>query len=108
MPSLWKNIPHRNTWKLYQTDRSDKSRLEGDLRAAIGYGGMIHEFKNFVLRHDPIYMETIHKYIGSAEAILQQYSLLELTNAEITALNDIQRVITAYEKAHIKINQLLS
>jgi hypothetical protein len=33
---------------------------------------------------------------------------LELTNAEITALNDIQRVITAYEKAHIKINQLLS
>jgi diguanylate cyclase (GGDEF)-like protein/PAS domain S-box-containing protein len=97
-----------NTWKLYQTDRSDKSRLEGALRAAIGYGGMIHEFKNFVLRHDPIYMETIHKYIGSAEAILQQYSLLELTNAEITALDDIQRVITAYEKAHIKIDQLLS
>jgi diguanylate cyclase (GGDEF)-like protein/PAS domain S-box-containing protein len=93
-----------NTWQLYQTDRSDKSRLEGALRAAIGYGGMIHDFKNFVLRHDPMYMETIHKYIGSAEAIIQQYSLLDLTSAELTALDDIQRVITAYEKAHVQVD----
>ena len=95
-----------DTWKLYQTDRSEKSRLESALRSAIGYGGMIHEFKNFILRHDPIYMETIHKHIGSAEAIIQQYSLLQLSNAELTALDDIQRVITAYEKLHVKVDYL--
>ncbi|MBQ0731394.1 MAG: diguanylate cyclase [Oleispira antarctica] len=96
-----------DTWKLYQTDRSDKSRLEGALRAAIGYGGMIHEFKNFILRNDPIYMETIHKHIGSAESIIHQYSLLQLTNAELTALDDIQRVISIYEKAHVQVDNLV-
>ncbi|MEY8216452.1 MAG: hypothetical protein RPR97_18450 [Colwellia sp.] len=47
-----------DTWEQYQTDRSEKSRLESALRAAIGYGGMIHEFKNFILRHDTT--NTIH------------------------------------------------
>ena len=96
-----------DTWQLYQTDRSDKSRLEGALRAAIGYGGMIHEFKNFVLRNDLIYMDSIHKHIGSAEAIINQYSLLQLTNAELTALDDIQRVISTYENAHMQVDYLI-
>lgn len=96
-----------DTWRLYQADRSDKSRLEGALRAEIGYGGMIHEFKNFVLRNDPVHMDTIHKHIGSAEAIIYQYSLLKLTNAELTALDDIQRVISIYENAHIQVDYLI-
>lgn len=94
------------TWELYQTDRSEKSRLESALRAAIGYGGMIHEFKNFILRHEASHMETIHKHLGSAEAIIHQYRLHHLTNAELTALDDIQRVIIAYEKAHVQVDYL--
>ncbi len=97
-----------DTWKLYQSDRSDKSRLESALRAEIGYGGMIHDFKNYILRNDPIYMETIHKDIGSAEAIINQYRLLELSNAELIALNDIQKVISAYEEVHVDIGHLFS
>lgn len=97
-----------DTWKLYQSDRSDKSRLESALRAEIGYGGMIHDFKNYILRNDPIYMETIHKDIGSAEAIINQYRLLELSNAELIALNDIQKVISAYEEVHVDIAHLFS
>ena len=96
-----------HTWTLYQTDRSDKSRLEGALRAEIGYGGMIHDFKNFILRNDPIYIKTIRKHIGSAEAIIHQYSLLQLTNAELTALDDIQRVISTYEKFYLEIGGLV-
>lgn len=93
-----------NTWELYQTDRSEKFRLESSLRAAIGYGGMIHDFKNFILRHEDNHMASIHKHIGSAEAIIQQYRLHHLTNAELTALDDIQRVIFAYEKAHVQVD----
>ncbi len=96
------------TWKLYQTDRSDKSRLESALRSAIGYGGMIHDFKNFVLRNDLEYMETIHKDIGFAEAIIKQYRLLQLTNEESKALNDIHNVLNAYEQAHIEIDHLFN
>lgn len=96
------------TWKLYQTDRSDKSRLESALRSAIGYGGMIHDFKNFVLRNDLKYIETIHKDIGFAEAIIKQYRLLELTNEESRALNDIHNVLNSYEELHMEIDHLFN
>lgn len=97
-----------DSWRQYQADRSDKSRLESALRTAIGYGGMVHEFKNFVLRHDPIAMATIHRQIGAAESIINQYRLLQLSDAEITALDDIYSVIETYEEFHFKINDLVS
>jgi len=96
-----------DTWELFQTDRSEKSRLESALRAAIGYGGMIHEFKNFILRHESFRMDLIHKQIGSAEAVIQQYATLGVTSAETTALEDIQRVLTAYERAHIEADEFI-
>jgi diguanylate cyclase (GGDEF)-like protein/PAS domain S-box-containing protein len=96
------------TWKLYQADRSEKSRLESALRSAVGYGGMIHDFKNFVLRNDLKYMESIHKDIGFAEAIIKQYRLLQLTNEESKALTDIHNVLNAYEKVHIDIDHFFN
>ncbi len=36
-------------WQEYQQARSDKPRLEGQLTKALGYGGMVHDFKNLVL-----------------------------------------------------------
>lgn len=95
------------TWKQYQADRSLKSRLETSLRTAMGYGGMIHEFKNFVLRHNPNSIEIIHRHIGAAEFIIKHYRLLQLSDAEITALDDISGVIRAYENFHFKINGLV-
>lgn len=92
-----------DTWQLYQTDLSEKARLEGALRAAIGYGGMIHDFKNYILRSDDAYKEQVESHIGAAEAILAQYNALELTTAETIAINDIFTVFTAYRKAVHKI-----
>lgn len=97
-----------NTWTQYQADRSDKSRLESSLRNAIGYGGMIHEFKNFVLRHNPNSMEQIHRHIGAAISVINQYRLLRLSDAELIALDDIEGVIKNYEKFHFQINDLVA
>ena len=46
-----------NDWSQYQSVRSDKARLESLLRASMGYGGMIHHFKNFILRNDAHLMD---------------------------------------------------
>lgn len=95
-----KNIVVINkAWVLYQTDLSEKARLEGALRAAIGYGGMIHDFKNFVLRNDEKYKEDAESHLGAAVAILEQYKALELTTPEIVAIEDILSVFSAYKKA---------
>lgn len=42
-------ITVRNAWTEFQLVRSEKARLGGQMRAALGYGGMIHNFKNYVL-----------------------------------------------------------
>lgn len=95
------------SWRQYQADRSEKARLESALRTAIGYGGMVHQFKNFILRHNPSSMAKIHRQIGAAESIINQYRLLQLSDAEITALDDIYKVIEIYEEFHFKIDALI-
>lgn len=96
-----------DSWRQYQADRSDKARLESALRTAIGYGGMVHDFKNFVLRNDIALMSKIHREIGAAESTIKQYRLLQLSDAEITALDDIYNVIQIYEEFHLRAEKLI-
>lgn len=94
-------------WELFQTDRSEKSNLESVLRASIGYGGMIHEFKNYILRQEPQRTDRIHAHIGAAKSVLQQYSVQDITVAEGVALEDIKSVLNLYEQALLHAGQLI-
>lgn len=96
------------TWHQFQTDRSEKARLESVLRVAIGYGGMIHEFKNYLLRQEPASMDRIQANIGAARSVLRQYRDLELSEAEIVALDDIMSVLNRYNTALIQAEQMIS
>lgn len=87
------------SWKEYQANRSEKARLESVLRASIGYGGMIHEFKNFILRQDVSRIDKVQAHTGGAKAVIAQYSSLGTTAAEAVALQDILKVLEKYEAA---------
>ncbi len=95
-------------WNQFQNERSEKARLKSSLRAAIGYGGMIHEFKNLVLRKKISRGAIVHSHLGAAQAIIDQYSVLELDNTERVALEDIRQVFRAYEKALIETLKLIA
>ncbi len=87
------------SWKEYQANRSEKARLESVLRSTIGYGGMIHEFKNFILRQDESRIVLVQEHAGGAKAVIAQYSSLGTTAAETLALQDILDIIRQYEAA---------
>ena len=97
-----------DTWSHYQSDLSEKARLEGSLRGAIGYDGMIHDFKNYVLRSDDKYFEHAQSHLGAAREILERYKLLELTAAEIAAIEDIKKVFDDYLAALNKTKMMIS
>ncbi len=40
------------TWETFDKGTAAKSDILSNLRGALGYGGMIHNFKNYVLRKD--------------------------------------------------------
>ncbi len=86
-------------WHSYQADRSEKARLESALRASMGYGGMIHHFKNYILRNDESLMDAAQADIGAARSLIRQYSILNLGEAEKIALEDISQTLDKYDQA---------
>ncbi len=96
-----------STWQVYQTDRSEKARLETALRAEIGYSAMIHQFKNYVLRHKAIYKKQVDFHIGSAEGIINQYKSLDIDQAEGVALDDLLEVLANYAAAVDKVETMI-
>ena len=89
----------QDTWMSFQVERSDKARLEASLRAVLGYGGMIHHFKNYVLRHEPSRRHAVEENLGAARSILDQYATLGVSSAESVALQDIEEMLGAYGEA---------
>lgn len=86
------------SWHAYQSEYSEKVRLKGALEETLGYGGMIHDFKNLVLRQDMHKVEHISDHIAAAQQMIKQYSQLVLSSAEQTALQDISRVLAEYRQ----------
>lgn len=75
-----------------------KSYYLGQLRRALGFNGMIHHFKNYIIRHDAPRVEKITKSLSAAKSAIESYKELGLTAAEQSAINDIQTVLTNYGK----------
>lgn len=95
-------------WFEYEAVNSEKARLESVLSASIGYGGMIHEFKNYVLRHENERVGKIQAHIGAANAVVGQYQSLVLSKNEKSALEDITTVLNTYNKALLTTQNLVS
>jgi methyl-accepting chemotaxis protein len=84
-------------WESYQTQVAVRQQLLMNIKANFGYGGMIHNFKNYVLRGKAKYLPKIDKDYHALQADLTSYNLLKgLTNKELQALSDIAIVAKNY------------
>jgi len=75
-----------------------KSYYLGELRRALGFNGMIHQFKNYVIRHDMPRVEHVKSAIADARAALVSYKSYGLNVEEQTAFANIEKVVANYEK----------
>ena len=73
-----------------------KGQLLSDLRAAIGYGGFIHNFKNYVLRQDDWRAEQVQRDINRVREILLDYRIHGVVAEEETALDAVTVTIDTY------------
>lgn len=76
------------------------------LERALGYGGMIHQFKNYVLRGDEPRIAKIETAISQARAALAGYQSLEVTAQEQQAIQDLGEMITKYEAGLEQVKSL--
>lgn len=95
-----------SVWNEYKTDKSEKVRIDSALRSALGYGGAIHEFKNYLLRQEPWRIERIQAKLGAVNSAIIQFNILGPTSAQAIALNDIKNMVDAYSAALAQAEQL--
>lgn len=101
--------PVADSWQGYQQQAAMRQKLLMGIKADFGYGGMIHNFKNYVLRGQAKYLERISNNYSSVNGALTQYSQLDgLTSQEQAALTAIRQTAKTYYDNSQLIKQLLS
>lgn len=95
------------TWKEFETGAATKAVILGDLRSSLGYGGTIHQFKNFVLRQDRPRVVKIQANLMKATVALTAYNALGITEREKAALAAINKVLSQYKDATSVVERLV-
>lgn len=86
-------------WLNFEAQRSEKARIYASLLAKLGYGGMIHNFKNYVLRKTPPYRDATRNDVGAVRAIIAQYLTVHTDQEELIAIHSLGNMLADYEKA---------
>ena len=74
-----------------------KDKIISDIKALAGYGGLIHNFKNFILRGDLKYHDKVIKnYKAIQSSIIEFKSLSTITNKEIELVDIISNTFDKY------------
>ncbi|HEC14389.1 MAG TPA: HAMP domain-containing protein [Rhodospirillales bacterium] len=93
-------------WNAFQKDRFEKASVIETLRRELGYGGMIHQFKNYVLRQDKPRIGKVQAKIGGALSALDRYAALGMDKDEAAAVENIRRGVMDYAVATDEVEGL--
>ncbi|MEM1078208.1 MAG: ATP-binding protein [Pseudomonadota bacterium] len=86
------------SWDSYTVTAERKGALISEVRGYLGYGGIIHNFKNYVLRQEDSYLQATTDQINQFRQTIATYRTLTLVPAEEDALSAISDTIRAYEQ----------
>ena len=86
----------RRTWEEFDKNVAAKSDLLNDLHDNLGYGGMIHQFKNYVLRGGRMRIVAVQEKLFDIMASLASYTALGITTREGSAISEIFAMVQQY------------
>ena len=90
-------------WQEYSEAADPRGIWISEIRGYFGYGGMIHNFKNYVLRQDEEYARTLRAQTTLLLDTVQSYQNSDPDPVEKDALNRIQHVVQEYSQNIDKI-----
>lgn len=95
------------SWENLSETRSEKVHVVTAIRREMGYGGMIHQFKNYVLRGEPSYLAVAQEKLGGIEAALTDYRALGMDKDEVSAITMLGTTLQAYRNAAVVARNLV-
>lgn len=85
------------SWRTFESEADHRGALLSRLRGHLGYGGIIHNFKNFVLRQDETYLKQLDGQFADFNAAVSEFRQLDPGPQASTALLAIESTILDYE-----------
>lgn len=93
-------------WQTYQHDVARRQELLIEIKYTMGYGGLIHNFKNYLLRGDEQYIAKTHSDYERLVTSLDAYKKVALINeSEREALKRIEDTASQYRRMLSRIQQ---
>lgn len=86
------------SWTIYSTQAEQTGDWISALRSHLGYGGIIHNFKNYVIRQDESYRTEVLQQLERFDAVVLQYQASDPSQVEQDALHDIVETIDQYRE----------
>lgn len=86
-------------WAVYSQDAAQGTRELHAISRQLGYGGYIHNFKNYVLRRDLDYVATLIRDRDAIYAALDQLENYVISQEEKMALVSLRKVFDMYASA---------
>lgn len=96
----------QSEWENYEAGEGSKGFYLSEIRNSLGYGGLIHQFKNYVLRQDPQDAAEVRKYYGTFRVALAGYRSKPTNAEEITALETLGEIANLYVNNLVVAEQL--
>ena len=91
--------PIEENWDHYQRQVAARQALLMEMKARFGYGGLIHHFKNYVLRGDERMAEhAVESHRKLTDAVAAYRALEGIEDAEQEALRSIEGVAGSYRE----------
>lgn len=84
------------SWTLYSSEAEQTGDWISAIRGHLGYGGIIHNFKNYVIRQDPGYRDEVLRQLERFDGVVAAYRASEPSEAEQAALGDIVDTVARY------------
>jgi len=85
----------------------ERNELLNELHSLIGYGGLIHDFKNYLIRNNQFYMNRFSTALSGAQQILIRFrQLAGLGESEIAHIDTIDATFKRYQSLIITIQKM--
>lgn len=86
-------------WRVFADKSSPRAQALEFLTAELGYGGMIHDYKNYMLRKDPKLVSRVRNALGASRMALEVYSHVNPSDMEREAINDLLATLDEYDES---------
>jgi methyl-accepting chemotaxis protein len=99
--------PIKSNWQSYVDNVAERQILLSEIKSHFGYGGAIHNFKNYVLRGSTKYYDRVKSNFYSLNQTIDRYRQLQgISNDEESALQSIKLVAAQYNTATDNVKKM--